>query len=145
MDTNHIDLYPSMLNGSKNFVTNKINDIHDYNGHGTAVVGQIAANGIMKGVAPGIGFRVYKVFDTKHSSVEWIIRAIIAAVNDKNNIINLSVGQYLNINNENQLFLSYRRAIKYAYENNVIIVTSLGNDGINLSEQNELKDFIKKE
>ncbi|QUX20065.1 S8 family serine peptidase (plasmid) [Staphylococcus haemolyticus] len=144
VDTNHIDLYPSMLNGSKNFVTNKINDIHDYNGHGTAVVGQIAANGIMKGVAPGIGFRVYKVFDTKHSSVEWIIRAIIAAVNDKNNIINLSVGQYLNINNENQLFLSYRRAIKYAYENNVIIVTSLGNDGINLSEQNELKDFIKK-
>lgn len=144
LDTSHIDLYPSMLKGSKNFVTDEVNDIYDYNGHGTAVAGQIAANGVIKGVAPGIGFRVYKVFDKKFSNVEWIIRAIIAAVNDKNNIINLSVGQYLNMNKESQLLLSYKRAIKYAYDNNVIIVTSLGNDGIDLSEQKELKRFVSK-
>ncbi|MCS4482248.1 S8 family serine peptidase [Clostridium botulinum] len=61
--------------GGENFVskgfnddeteTGNSNDIEDRFGHGTYVAGNIAANGKVKGVAPNIGFKSYRVFDSK--------------------------------------------------------------------------------
>ncbi|WP_436866415.1 S8 family serine peptidase [Bacillus fungorum] len=107
LDLEHPDLKDNIINGSKNFVPFKgfrgeesdesgdINYLNDLWGHGTNAAGQIAANGVIKGVAPGVGIRAYRVFGQREAETIWIIKAIVEAAKDDVDVINLSLGDYL--------------------------------------------------
>lgn len=78
--------------GGYDFV-NDDSDPRDDNGHGTHVAGIIAANGTLKGVAPGATLLAYKVLDstgTGHSSD--VIAALEQATLDGAHVANLSLG-----------------------------------------------------
>jgi subtilisin family serine protease len=65
----------------------------DCNGHGTHVSGIIGANGIIKGVAPGVTFGVYKVFGCGTStSSDIMLAALERALADGMDVVNMSIG-----------------------------------------------------
>ncbi|MGZ9815644.1 S8 family peptidase [Peribacillus simplex] len=160
--SNHPDLVGSLVKGSKNMVpkngyngtepyeTGNIKDFEDKMGHGTGVAGQITANGVMKGAAPGIGIRGYRVFGLKSAKTEWILKAIIEASKDDADIINLSLGEYMLISgkysngqNDRSEYKAYKRAIKYAYKKGSIVVAAVGNDGVDVTNRNEIGNLYK--
>jgi subtilisin family serine protease len=68
-------------------------DPRDDDGHGTHVAGIIAANGTLKGVAPGATLLAYKVLDsTGYGYSSDIIAALEQAVLDGAKVANLSLG-----------------------------------------------------
>lgn len=72
---------------------NDDNDPHDDNGHGTHVAGTIAANGTLKGVAPGATLLAYKVLDSfGYGYNSDVIAALERAVLDGAKVANLSLG-----------------------------------------------------
>ncbi|UKJ83498.1 S8 family serine peptidase (plasmid) [Priestia megaterium] len=130
VDIEHPNLRKNIdLHRAKNYVTTEPKNVTDNSGHGTGVAG------IIQTLAPDAKIIPYKVADESGGESLWIIEAIIDAVNDKNNVINLSLGTYLSQNENDKILLeSYERAINYAVERNVIIVASSGNDGLNLED-----------
>ncbi len=119
----HEDLKNNLLDGKNYF--DKSSDVSDNIGHGTHVSGIIAAQmdelGVV-GVAPKSKIVPLKCFDTsKTTDVDMIVSAIYDAVDVyKCQVINMSWG--LKSNNP---FLE--EAIKYAYDNGVILVAAVGN------------------
>ncbi|WP_345893217.1 S8 family serine peptidase [Ferdinandcohnia quinoae] len=96
--------------------------------HGTHVAGIIAANGKLKGVAPEaeiIGYRALGPGGMGTS--EQVIAAIDRAIEDKVDIINLSLG-----NTVNGPDWPTSLALDKATENGIIAVTSSGNSGPNV-------------
>ncbi|CAH8719413.1 S8 family serine peptidase [Paenibacillus thiaminolyticus] len=161
IDTSHPDLQHSIVEGSKNLVPagghngtepeeqGKLDDIEDKLGHGTGVAGQITANGMLKGAAPGIGIKVYRVFGTKSAKTSWVIKAIIEAANDEVDVINLSIGEYMLVSgqfsngaNDSAEYNAYKRAINYAYEKGSVVVASVGNDGVQISDNQQMIDVL---
>lgn len=124
--------------------TGDVNNIEDIQGHGTAVAGVIAAMGKMFGVSPGANLQIYRVFGSSQSKESWILQAIIDATNNGAHIINLSLGQYIKIPNNNVYesvdACAYKLAIDYATRHNVIVVAAAGNDGLN-EENNSVKEY----
>ena len=95
----------------------------DTDGHGTQVAGIIAADGLVVGIAPKADILAYKVSeDGRGVSSELIIRAIERAVDDKVDIINISLG----VNKTNA---KIERAVNNALERDIFVVTAAGNDG----------------
>ncbi len=115
---------------SKNFIDNN-NDIRDKTGHGTMVANMINT------ISPNARISVYKVIDKDQGDSSDIIEAIVEA-SKVNDIINISLGTYKDVNNvkDKQIIDLYDRAIKYANEHSTMIVTSAGNDGRNLLNNN---------
>lgn len=165
----HPDIAKNFLGGMnfvpENFMNDNsengnIYDVEDRFGHGTNVAGQIAADGKSKGIAPGIGFKSYRVFNKDgETSASICAAAIIQAVNDKVDVINLSInGYYLNgkIYNKNGSFDEYeecnemddyyllKSAVQYATENNVVVVSASGNEGLDCSDKNAVFDYYNK-
>lgn len=157
IDFSHPDLQHSIVAGSKNLVPagghngtepdelGDINDIADKLGHGTEVAGQIAADGMLKGVAPGIGIKAYRVFGTKSAKTSWVIKAIVEAANDDVDVINLSLGEYMlvsgkysNNGNDSAEYQAYKRAVDYAYNKGSVIVAAVGNDGVDISDKQQM-------
>ena len=65
----------------------------DNNGHGTQVAGVIAADGEIKGIAPKAKILAYKVSeDGNEVTSDLIIKAIEKAIEDKADVINISLG-----------------------------------------------------
>ncbi len=96
--------------------------------HGTHVAGIIAANGQMKGVAPGASIYAYRALGPGGSGTsEQIIAAIERAIADKVDIINLSLGT--NVNGPD---LPLSLALNKAVEHGITAVTSSGNSGPNI-------------
>lgn len=170
VDVNHQDLVNNLL-GGENFVsanfkgdnteTGDSDDINDRFGHGTMVAGTIAANGRTKGVAPNIGFKSYRIFNKDGQTNSSIVSAaIMKAADDGVNVINLSFGGYdlkgkcywtdpktgikYKMGNDMAEYSLYKRAIKYAIQKNVIVVTSAGNDGLNCADKYMLTDYLNK-
>ena len=168
VDTDHSDLKENYL-GGKNFVpqyfqdddteTGNINDVEDRYGHGTEVAGQIAANGRIKGVAPQVGFKSYRVFNKYgETSASICSDAIISAVNDGNKVINLSFGTYYldgectwtdkdtgekyNLGDNMADYALLERAIEYAVNNNVVVVAAAGNEGFDCSDNKKLAEYF---
>lgn len=162
--TDHPDLQGSVIS-SKNFVPsgglkgeepNETGDPNlniDYSGHGTFSAGQITANGLIKGIAPEIGLRSYRVFGSKGAESLWVINAIIEAANDDVDVINLSLGKFLvrgKVKNEKNFIdntelaeiKAYKKAIDYAYKKGSVVVASIGNQGLNLRDNKELKQYF---
>jgi len=126
VDFNHPDLMgwgpEGKVVGGYNFVSE--GDLPmDNNGHGTQVAGVIAADGQVKGIAPKAKILAYKVSeDGKAVSSDFIIDAIEKAIEDKADIINISLG----VNKTNS---QIERAVTHALEKEIFVVTAAGNDG----------------
>ncbi|MGR5939488.1 S8 family peptidase [Bacillus pacificus] len=166
IDINHPDLINNISPGSKNLVpkggfrgqesqeTGELNRLIDLRRHGTFTAGQIAANGFMKGIAPGIGIKMYRVFGNGAGEAIWVIKAIVEAAKDNVDVINLSLGEYLingivsSSDGESSEELSeiraYKKAIKYAKSKGSVIVAAAGNDGLNVTNKQEMNDFFRK-
>jgi major intracellular serine protease len=116
-DINHPILKNNII-GGKNFTTEDSDSVYsDYNGHGTHVAG------IIKSVAKDVNLLILKVLDTSgNGKYDWIVNAVNYAVDQKVDIISMSLGgtvQDANLYN----------AIINAIKNDVLVVCAAGNDG----------------
>ncbi|WP_242307535.1 S8 family serine peptidase [Bacillus cereus group sp. BfR-BA-01331] len=167
LDVNHPDLAKNIVGKSKNLVpqggfrggeqdeTGDINYLEDKRGHGTHTAGLIAANGLMKGVAPEVGIRAYRVFGGKSAEPVWIAKAIIEAAKDDVDVINLSLGSYLiegtiyykedSSTKELAEIKAYKKAIQYAKKMGSVVVAAAGNDGIDVTDSEAMDKFLKGE
>lgn len=170
VDIDHKDLTENFL-GGENFVPENYlgddtelgdkDDIDDRFGHGTNVTGFIAANGEMKGIAPNIGYRSYRIFDTYGNTDFFICAdAVTKAVDDGVKVINLSIasfyidGSYIytdpytgeveDLGNNKEDYEVIKRAIDYAISNDVVVVTSSGNDGADCSDGAKLAEYFNE-
>lgn len=109
---------------------NNDNDPNDDYGHGTHVAGIAAAganNGIgMLGVCPGCSIIPVKVLD-QYNQGTWgnVAAGILFAVDAGANVINLSLGGQSTIQ-------AVEDAIRYATQNNVLVVAAVGNGRSNV-------------
>ncbi|MEV5111972.1 S8 family serine peptidase [Peribacillus frigoritolerans] len=161
IDESHPDLRNNIL-GGRNLVpagmdeseTGDPTDIKDRNGHGTHVAGIIGANGKVKGVGPDLGIRSYRALYSEQALglPTWIIDGIIAATNDKVDVINMSLRFYNNnkmtIEGESYKSIAetllWKRAIQYAVKNGVTVVAGSGNESLNLDDKKEVNEFLNK-
>lgn len=128
LQKNHEDLSNNADTG-KNFVNNAPGtDYNNDNGdHGTHVAGIIAADDNGKGgvgIAPDARVRGYCVFpaDGGADSAD-VMRAVNAAVQDGNDIINMSLGSAL-------YSADYEKVIQAAYNKGVAVFVASGNEDI---------------
>ncbi len=129
VDYNHPDLFGFGNKGKVvdgfNFVKEEFPPI-DTNGHGTQVAGIISGDGEISGVAPKSKILAYKVSeDGEHVSSDLIVKAINQAIEDKVDIINISLG----VNKTNSRI---DESVNQAIDQGIIVVTAAGNDGPNL-------------
>lgn len=105
----------------------------NYHYHGTHVAGIIAANGILKGVAPGVSLFDYRVLDSNGiGSSGNIAQAIVDATKDKVNIIFMPfVGSTPDDNIE--------QAIKQAVNNNIVVIGCAHQSGNNITMINSIQ------
>ena len=135
-DLSHPDLAEQII-GGRNFTKDDGSDpdkYQDYNGHGTHVAGTIAAlqnnNGVV-GVAPAAKLLIVKVLDKNGAGeYEWIINGILYAIEQKVDIISMSLGGPEDVP-------ALHDAIKKAVENNIAVICAAGNDGDGSDETDE--------
>lgn len=109
----------------------KDSDPTDTTGHGTFIAGTIAAqvnNGLgIAGIAPNVTIVPLRCFSSKTSSLDIVVEAIYAAINEYNcQIINLSLGT-------TQDSKMLKDAIDLAEQKGVVVVAAAGNDGTKTS------------
>lgn len=126
VDFNHPDLLgwgpDGKVIGGYNFVQEGEVPM-DHNGHGTQVAGVIAADGVVKGMAPKAKILAYKVSEDGDAvSSDLIIKAIEKAIDDGADIINISLG----VNKTNA---EIDEAVTKALDKEIFVVTAAGNDG----------------
>lgn len=129
--TNHPSLKGRII-GGRNYTEDYNKNpqkFNDNNGHGTHVAGIVAANGKIMGVAPRASLIILKVLDGDGTGEFGpIIEGIYDSVNwrGKNGetvrIISMSLGTKKDDS-------SLHRAIKYAVENDVLVICAAGNEG----------------
>ncbi len=129
VDSSHPDLKNIInIKDAKDY-TNHWPFLQDNVGHGTQVAGMINI------IAPSISITPYKVLDIDGGESFNVIRAIIDATKDKNHIITVSSGSFKVKGKENRFLLKvYQKAVDYAKKNNVLLIASAGNEGLNLDE-----------
>lgn len=122
VDVNHGDL---KITGGQSFIDGQ-SSYQDDNGHGTHVVGIIAAqdnNTGTVGVAPGAQVYALKVLNSGGSGyLSDVIEAIDWSIANNIDIINMSLGTM----EDNPLF---KEAVDRAYSNGIVVVAAAGNDG----------------
>jgi len=120
----------SKVVGGYDFINND-NDPMDDHGHGTHVAGIIAANGIVKGVAPYAKIMSYKICDSGGNCyLSTIISGIEKAVVDNVSIISLSIG------GPGNPYDIQSQAIDNAVNAGVVAVIAAGNSGPGLGTIN---------
>lgn len=97
------------------------------NSHGTALASVIAAQTeSYVGIAPGSEILSYRVIDQTGKTDSFAVAsAILSAVEDGADVINLSLGGH----DGSELL---RQAVTYAFDNGVTVVAAVGNDGLGL-------------
>lgn len=114
--------------GGRNTITGEDdNDYRDVGFHGTHVAGLIGSKGQkhpkLRGIAPWVRIQSYRAFGFDGTATNYaIMKALIFAVDDKCDVMNLSIedGPY------DEVLLE---AITDARENGILVVVSAGNDG----------------
>ncbi len=102
---------------------NKDDDPKDDDGHGTMVAGIIAADGILRGVAPDAKIIAYKIASgDRYVSTSEMIRAMEMAADAQADILNISIGLD-HINEE------IDKAVNNLVEKGLVVVVAAGNDG----------------
>ena len=122
-------------------------NVVDKTGHATSVVGQISSSGEYLGIAPDMKIRMYRVFDERNAQDQWILKALIQAAKDDVDVINISLGEYLlrdstDEDDNTALINIYQRAINYAHNQGSVVVASVGDEGMDLQNQDELKTYL---
>lgn len=103
------------------------NDPDDCNGHGTHVAGIVGANGVVKGVAPGVTFGAYRVFGCEGSTeADIMIAAMERLLADGMQVLNMSIGSSFQWPQYPTAQASDRLVNK-----GVVVVASIGNSGAN--------------
>lgn len=125
-DIHHISLKDSII-GGRNFTDEgDIDDFSDLHGHGTHVAGLIASQGydiFEGGIAPQAKLLICKVLTSKgYGGVESIIDAINYAIENRVNVINMSLGSTMP---SDELYEVIHKAI----DNNIIVCCASGNMG----------------
>lgn len=128
IDPEHIDLEEKVIDGYNSFENNKA--YNDENGHGTHVAGIAAAITNNRDGVAGLSWNnpilAVKCLDKDAvGSALSISKGIIWAVDNGAKVINLSLGD------QHHSELIYD-AIKYAYDNDVVIVAASGNDNVDV-------------
>jgi minor extracellular serine protease Vpr len=103
------------------------NDPDDEAGHGTHVSGIVGANGVVKGVAPGVKFGAYKVFgQTGSTTADVMLAAMERAHADGMQVVNMSIGSAYQ-------WPDYptARGADRLLGRGVVVVCSIGNTGAN--------------
>lgn len=125
IDVNHKCLSDRIVE-TKNFIDGS-EDVTDKNGHGTHVAGIIAANRSkegMTGIAPEVSLHIYKVLaDNGDGSHDAIIKALEQAINQKVDIINMSLGG----TDANE---KMHELINKAIDNGICVVCASGNEAM---------------
>ncbi|MEH7418858.1 S8 family peptidase [Neobacillus drentensis] len=135
-DLSHPDLKERVI-GGRNFTKDDQGNqevYRDYNGHGTHVAGTMAAmqnqQGVV-GVAPKANLLIIKVLDKNGSGqYEWIINGINYAIEQKVDIISMSLGGPEDVP-------ELHKAIQKAVEQNILVVCAAGNEGDGRDTTNE--------
>ncbi|MGU3443368.1 S8 family peptidase [Bacillus cereus] len=123
VDYTHPDLKANYIGGYD--TVDEDSDPMDGNVHGTHVAGIIAGNGKIKGVAPNASILAYRVMnDGGTGTTDDIIQGIERAIQDGADVLNLSLGQDLNVPDQ-PVTLTLERTAKLG----VTTVVSNGNDG----------------
>lgn len=105
----------------------------DRTGHGTMV------SGIISTIAPNTNIVIYKVTGEEGSTSSLtVIKAIVDAVKNGSDAINISLGTFIDSRNEtgNIIIKAFQKAVDYSMEKNVLIFSSAGNISINLDDLN---------
>lgn len=92
--------------------------------HGTHVAGTVAANGLIKGVAPDANLLGYRVLGPNGGTTQDVVAGVELAVKDGADIMNLSLGNSLNNPD-----WATSIALDWAMAEGVVAVTSNGNAG----------------
>ncbi|WP_445688704.1 S8 family peptidase [Bacillus sp. FSL L8-0152] len=130
VDREHPDLKSAII-GGKNFTDAYQGDGSNFSDdevHGTHVAGILAANGKIQGVAPEAkllilkALRVDKETGKTNGKTEWIIDAIRYAIDQRVNIISMSVGSP----KEDPVL---HQVIREAVERGILVVCAAGNRG----------------
>jgi len=136
-DIDHPDLQNRII-GGQNFTSDDGSDplkFDDYNGHGTHVSGTIAAslndNGVA-GVAPEANLLILKVLGENGSGqYDWIIQAINYAIDQKVDIISMSLGGPSDVKELHDVIIK-------AVNENILVVCAAGNEGDGQDSTDEL-------
>jgi subtilisin family serine protease len=150
LDFDHPDLRKNAdEEGSKTFVPGT-DDAWDENGHGTHVAGSIAADGKVLGIGPELTVRAYRVFGaTGGAQQSWITSALVAAANDRVDVVNMSLGgwrwmaQNYGEKGDSASIVAYHRAVQYAVKMGVTVVVAAGNDSRNLGSLHDMQEYWK--
>lgn len=95
------------------------------NGHGSHVAGIIGANGVVKGVAPGVTLGAYRVFGCSGSAgTDVIVKAMERAEADGVRVINMSLGSSFAWPESAEA-----QAANQLVKDGVVVVASIGNSG----------------
>jgi thermitase len=126
VDMDHPDLKNKIYSSGWDFV-NEDSDATDDHGHGTHVAGIAAAETNNKEGIAGVAWNC-KILPVKvvkpdgEGYYSWIIEGIIWAVDNGADVINLSLGGDADDSD-------LEAAVKYAFDNNVVVAAAVGNDG----------------
>jgi thermitase len=126
VDMDHPDLKNKIHSSGWDFV-NEDSDATDDHGHGTHVAGIAAAETNNREGIAGVAWNC-KILPVKvvkpdgEGYYSWIIEGIIWAVDNGADVINLSLGGDADDSD-------LEAAVKYAFDNNVVVAAATGNDG----------------
>lgn len=129
------------------------NDTEDRIGHGTSVTSLIMGTDQMVGVNPNATIDEYRVFSKKGCNPSWVLKALIKAVDNGDDVINMSLGRYGIIsggyfgqagNNDSPEYQAWIRAVQYAKQHGSTVVVAAGNEGLNLDDPQAITDYINK-
>lgn len=143
VDKTHPDINANYLYG-KSLLPEFPDGGEDLLGHGTFVAGQIAGNGMIKGVGPGLGIASYRVFGSEDLTYISVVgQALVMAADDGAQIINLSLGCLIDQADAEMRaqYQEFQRAVKYAEAKGAVIVTSSGNEALNLDKAGRIKSL----
>lgn len=137
LDLDHPDLKASVnTNGGWNYIDGKPVS-GDPTGHGTQTVGMINI------IAPDVTITPYQVLDEKGGDSYNIMKAMVDAVNDGHEVINISTGSYTSLDREGKVLMkAYQRAANYAAKHQVLVFSSAGNKGVNLDEMRKTENKV---
>jgi subtilisin family serine protease len=145
IDIDHPDFGGNGSNGSTAFPTARVTTGYDFvgdaftgsntpapdanpddcGGHGSHVAGIVGANGVVKGVAPGVTFGAYRVFGcTGSTTADIMIAAMERAHADGMDVLNMSIGSSFQWPQYPTAMAATRMVNK-----GMVVVASIGNSG----------------
>lgn len=132
INQNHQDINQTRLVLRKNFINGSNNPADAANGHGSHIAGIIGAttnnNLGISGIDNYSKLYIYKIADNS-ATLDNLIAALNLALEDKVNVINLSLGFYLKCSQVAAL----QEVVDRLYQANITIITAAGNGSTNIS------------